>query len=237
MEGQYERITLMIQDEGLEKLRKAKVLIVGLGGVGGYAAEALARTGIGKLVLMDHDEVSLTNLNRQIIANYGSIGQSKVTLMKDRITTYSDTKVHCIQAFYDADSTVLDSTYDYVIDACDTLSAKVALIKHCHQLKVNLITSLGMANRLDSSKVLQTTLDKTTYDPLAKALREQVKKDKISYKVHVVCSTEIPFKQSKLVNPNGLTLKEKYPPASCVFVPAAAGLLLASIVVRKIVEC
>ncbi|MFI3284130.1 MAG: ThiF family adenylyltransferase [Erysipelotrichaceae bacterium] len=236
MDKQYERISLFLKEEGLNKLQAAKVLIVGIGGVGGYAAEALARTGIGHLVLMDHDVVSESNLNRQIFADYTSINQAKCEVMKKRIQSFSKTKVTCIQAFYNEETTIIDEAFDYVIDACDTLSAKVSMVEACKQKTVSYIGCLGMANRIDPSKIIETTLDKTENDPLAKAFRQIVRKKEIKGKIKVVASKELPFKQNTLVNPEGKTLKDKYPPASLIFVPAAAGLLLASIVTREIVE-
>lgn len=236
MSNPLERVELLVGKDKVDALRQATVLIVGVGGVGSYAAEALARSGIGKLILVDHDVVALSNLNRQILATFDTIGKPKTQSMKTRIESFNqDCEVICINEFFSSElESIFDEKIDYVIDAIDTVTAKLDLIELCHRKKVPCISSLGMANRFDPSKVTQTTLDKTTYDPLAKALRDLVKKRKINYKIHVTFSTEIPFKQNVEINPDGKTRKERIPPASMIFVPAASGLLCASIVTRKL---
>jgi tRNA threonylcarbamoyladenosine dehydratase len=229
-----ERVELLVGKDKVDALRVATVLIVGVGGVGSYAAEALARSGIGKLILVDNDVVALSNLNRQILATFETLGKNKTDSMKERIESYtSDCKVVCINQFFGVELEYLfEQKIDYVIDAIDTVTAKMDLIELCHKYNVKCISSLGMANRFDPSKVIQTTLDKTAYDPLAKALRNLAKIRRINYKIHVTYSQEIPFKQNVEVNPDGKTRKERIPPASMIFVPAASGLLCASIVIR-----
>lgn len=234
MVQQLERLELLIGKEGIETLKQKTILIVGVGGVGGYVAESLARCGIGKLILMDHDVVSLTNLNRQIIATYDSIGQYKTELMKQRIQQFSGTQVECINAFFNEDTALMDC--DYVVDCIDTITSKMDIIKKCHDVKIPCISSLGMANRFDPSLLRYTTLDKTSYDPLAKAMRKMAKERNYRFKIEVVVSLEQAYKQNKLVNPDGKTYKEKYPPGSNSFVPASAGLLLGSIVVRNLLK-
>lgn len=234
MSNPLERVELLVGKDKVDSLRNATVLIVGVGGVGSYAAEALARSGIGKLILVDNDVVALSNLNRQIMATFNTLGEKKTECMKERIKMYNEhCEVECIQEFFSMELEYLfKQKIDYVIDAIDTVQAKMDLIELCHKYELPCISSLGMANRFDPSKVLQTTLDKTTYDPLAKALRDIAKKRKIYYKIHVVFSSEIPYKQNVELNPDGKTRKERIPPASMVFVPAASGLLCASIVTR-----
>ncbi|MEG0239664.1 tRNA threonylcarbamoyladenosine dehydratase [Anaerorhabdus sp.] len=236
MSNPLERVELLVGKDKVDSLRNASVLIVGVGGVGSYAAEALSRSGIGKLILVDHDVVALSNLNRQILATYPTIGKQKTECMKERIVSFNDQcEVECINEFFSLElEYIFNQKIDYVIDAIDTVTAKLDLIELCHKNKIPCISSLGMANRFDPSKVIQTTLDKTTYDPLAKALRDLVKKRNIKYKIHVAFSTEIPFKQNVETNPDGKTRKERIPPASMVFVPAASGLLCASIVTRTL---
>lgn len=237
MSDALERVELLVGAESVAKLRKATVMIIGVGGVGSYAAEALARSGVGRLILIDHDVVGLSNLNRQIHATYSRVGSSKTESMSQRISTYSEAcQVICVDKFFSLElEDYFTEDIDYVIDAIDTVSAKLDCIELCHRKGIPCISSLGMANRFDPSKVSQTTLDKTTYDPLAKACRELAKKRNIRYKIPVVFSSEIPYKQNRELNPEGKTRKERIPPASMVFVPAASGLLCASIVTRSLI--
>ena len=233
------RVALLIGEEGLEKLKRSAVLIVGVGGVGSYAAEALARSGIGKLILVDADQVALSNLNRQIMANEKTIGMDKCEAMKERILSYhKECEVICIHRFFDGDCEDFLDRFcpDYVIDAIDTVTSKMDLIQMCAYRKIPCISSLGMANRLDPSCLEVTTLDKTTMDPLAKALRQLAKKRNYTRKIRVVFSKEQPIKQNKMEDINGKTRKEMIPPSSMIFVPAAAGLLLGSFVTKEILK-
>lgn len=233
-----ERIELLIKKEGLEALRNSTVMIVGVGGVGSYAAEALARSFVGHLILVDKDVVESSNLNRQMQATHRTLGTPKVQAMKDRIHSYNpDCKVDMIESFYDASMNgLLDQKIDVVIDAIDTLSAKMDLIQACAWRKIPCISSLGMANRLDPTKVEITTLDKSTGDPLAKALRQLAKKRNYTRKIHVVFSSETPIKQNVVIHPDGTTRKDRIPPASMVFVPAASGLACASWAMSQILR-
>ena len=233
-----ERIELLIKKEGLEALRNSTVMIVGVGGVGSYAAEALARSFVGHLILVDKDVVESSNLNRQMQATHQTLGTPKVQAMKDRIHSYNpDCKVDMIESFYDASMNgLLDQKIDVVIDAIDTLSAKMDLIQACAWRKIPCISSLGMANRLDPTKVEITTLDKSTGDPLAKALRQLAKKRNYTRKIHVVFSSETPIKQNVVIHPDGTTRKDRIPPASMVFVPAASGLACASWAMSQILR-
>ena len=233
-----ERIELLIQKKGLEALQNSTVMIVGVGGVGSYAAEALARSFVGHLILVDKDVVESSNLNRQMQATHYTLGTPKVQAMKDRIHSYNpDCKVDMVESFYDASmNELLDQKIDVVIDAIDTLSAKMDLIQACAWRKIPCISSLGMANRLDPTKVEVTTLDKSVGDPLAKALRQLAKKRNYTRKIHVVFSSETPIKQNVVVNPDGTTRKDRIPPASMVFVPAASGLACASWAMSQILK-
>ncbi len=233
-----ERIELLIQKKGLQALQNSTVMIVGVGGVGSYAAEALARSQVGHLILVDKDVVEPSNLNRQMQATHHTLGTAKVQAMKDRIHSYNpECKVDMIESFYDASmNELLDQKIDVVIDAIDTLSAKMDLIQACAWRKIPCISSLGMANRLDPTKVEITTLDKSTGDPLAKALRQLAKKRNYTRKIHVVFSSETPIKQNVVINPDGTTRKDRIPPASMVFVPAASGLACASWAMSQILK-
>ena len=236
MDQKLARLALMLEEEQMNIIKQSKVLVIGLGGVGGYVCEALARSGIGHLVVMDHDVVSMSNLNRQIIATKDSIGVSKTLAIKQRVELISDTTVTCIDEFYHDECNIIDNSYDFIVDACDTISAKIAIIKKCKECHINLISCMGTANRLDPSQLRVMSLDQTSYDPLAKVMRNLVKKNHIKGKIMVVASLEQPFKQNKLVDGNGITLKEKYPPASSPFVPSAAGMLMASYVFKKLIN-
>lgn len=238
-ETELQRMELLIGEEGLHKLKKAKVLIVGVGGVGSYAAEALARSGVGTLILVDGDVVAPSNLNRQIHAVYETIGCSKTQVMKQRILSYrSDCEVICHDLFYteEAAERLFAQPIDFVVDAIDTMSSKLSLIRYCLRQKLPFISSMGMANRMDPTKVQISELMKTSYDPVAKIMRTLVRKEGLRGKIPVVWSSEHPSLQTKIVNENGRTRKQKMPPASSPFVPSAAGLAIASYAVRRILE-
>lgn len=231
METPLQRMELLIGEENLKKLKESTVMIVGVGGVGSYAAEALARSGVGKLVLVDGDTVAPSNLNRQIHAVFATIGKSKTEVMKERIESYrDDCTIIRKDMFYneEANDKLFDVEVDFVIDAIDTMSSKLALIKYCKEHNIPFISSMGMANRLDPTKVECCDLMKTSYDPVAKIMRNLVRKHHIKGKIPVVFSKEQPSVQTKVINENGVTRKQKMPPASSPFVPSAAGLAAAS---------
>ena len=223
MTDQFARTTLLFGQEKMEKLFAAKVAIFGVGGVGGYVAEALARAGIGQIDLFDNDTVSLTNLNRQIVALHSTIGQYKVDVMKARILDINpDCKARAHRLFYmpeTADETDL-SVYDYVVDAVDTVTAKTELIVRAKAAGVPVISSMGAANKLDPSRFLVADIYKTETDPLAKALRGELRARGVEG-VKVVYSKEPPVSQF---------------PASNSFVPPALGLVLAAEVVKDLVR-
>ena len=236
MAGSLERVELLLGKGALDLLKQKTVLVAGVGGVGSYAAEALARTGIGKLILVDADTVAESNLNRQIMAVCDTIGISKCEAMKERIHTYRpDCEVDCRSVFISADNVDMVKEADFVVDAIDTVTSKLALIEACHQANVGIISSLGMGNRLDPSQIYVTDLWKTQGDPLARSVRSQARKRGMNYPIAVMMSKETPIKQNVVVDPEGQTRKEQIPPASVIFVPAAAGLLAASYAVREMV--
>ncbi len=231
------RLEYLIQEEGLNKLKSATVMIVGVGGVGGFACEALARSFVGRLILVDHDDVSLSNINRQIIATIQTVGQPKVEVMKERIKLINpDCEVIALQKFFTKEEGFFGYDVDYVVDAIDTLSSKMDLIELCAEKNVPIICSLGMGNRLDPTQIKVTTLDKTNYDPLARALRNLVKKRNFKKKIKVIFSMEQPLKQTQVDDPQGKTRKEILPPSSSAFVPSAAGLACASVVVSDLIK-
>lgn len=239
IETPLQRMELLIQKEGIERLSTATVMVVGVGGVGSYAAEALARCGIGSLILVDGDTVAISNLNRQIHATYDTLYQSKTKVMKERIESYrKDCRVICYDMFYSAQQNELlfQQPVDFVVDAIDTMSSKLDLIQYCLEHKIPFISSMGMANRMDPTKIEITDLMKTSYDPVAKIMRSMVRKHKIKGKIPVLFSTEQPMTQSLIVNEEGVTRKQKMPPASSPFVPSAAGLAAASYAVKNILN-
>lgn len=222
----WDRLELLIGKESLEQLKKTTVLIVGLGGVGGYAVETLTRSGIGKLILVDYDIIEESNINRQLIALHSTVGMKKCEAWKNRIQEINPTcQVILKDLFLTANNIeeLFQEKIDYVIDACDTITTKKALIQLCIQKQIKIISSMGMGNKLDPTKVSIMDLRKTNYDPIAKILRKMVKEEKIDEKIMVVSSTETP------------TINKQQTIASNAFVPAVAGLLCANYVITSIV--
>ena len=239
MNKRLERVQLLIGNQGINTLANSTVLVVGVGGVGAMAIEALARSGVGHLIIVDGDNIGESNINRQIHATTQTIGQPKVEAMKERVFLINpDCQVSTYQVFFDmSQKEILNSKIDFVIDAIDTITSKIDLIEICLDQKIPFISSMGMANRFDSSKLIVTTLDKTEYDPFSKAVRAVARKRNLNLKqIPVVFSQEVGQIQNQTINESGTTRKERTPPASTSFVPPAAGLLLASYVVRKLLE-
>lgn len=232
MDGKFSRNILFFGEEKQNKLKNIKVCVVGLGGVGAYAVEALARLGVENFVVIDKDDVDLSNLNRQIIALESTIGKEKTSVIKERILDINgNAKVseYCMFFNEDTKGVILKEKPDYVVDAIDTITCKWSLIKLCLDNNIKFISSMGMGNREDLTKIDITTLDKTSGDPVAKKLRELVKKEnrlKEMKKIKVVFSNELPKKQNKTIN-EGDTRKESCPPSSIIFTPSVAGLLCA----------
>lgn len=231
MKDSFIRNTLYFGEEMSNKLSKIKVAIVGVGGVGSYAAEALVRLGVQDFILIDNDTVDITNINRQIIALSSTVGKRKTSIMKERILDINkNAKVKEYPMFFNKENSniLINEQVDYVIDAIDTIACKVELIKVCLNNNINFISSMGMGNKEDLTKLEITTLDKTSYDPVAKKVRELAKKENLNMKkINVVFSREIPKKQNKIINNEGKTLKENCPPSSIIFTPSVAGFLCA----------
>lgn len=227
----FSRTKMLIGEENLEKLNNSKVLVVGIGGVGGFVVEGLVRAGIGHIDLIDHDTVSESNLNRQIIATNNTIGKLKVLCMKERIESINE---DCIVNAYDTFLTPENigkmdfSSYDYVIDAIDTVSSKIALIEKCIKENVPIISSMGTGNKLNPSKLVITDLNKTSVCPLARVMRYELRKRGINH-LKVCYSTEEPVKVTVTDDKT-----KKHIPGSISFVPSSAGLLIASEVVKDI---
>lgn len=224
---ELDRLRLLIGKENLEALKEKTVLVLGLGGVGGYAVEALSRSGIGHLVIVDSDIIDTTNINRQIIALHSTLGKKKTEVWKDRILDIRpDCKITIIQQFIDEENIemIFRSNIDFAIDACDTTKTKIAFLKYCLKNEISFITCLGTGNRLDSSKVYITDLMKTQYDPLAKKIRKLVREQNIKGKIPVVFSSEIPQKNAQIQI------------ASSIFVPSIAGIMAANYAMMQLLE-
>ena len=236
MADQFSRLRLQIGQEAFDRLQNARVAVFGIGGVGGHCVEALTRSGVGALDLIDNDTVSLTNLNRQIIALHSTVGKYKVDVMAGRIRDINpDCQVTARRTFYLPETAgEFDLTqYDYVIDCIDTVTAKLDLAQRCHALGVPIISSMGTANKLDPTKFVVTDISKTTMCPLARVIRKELKSRGIHH-LKVVYSTEqarTPFLD--LPDAQEETGKRQIP-SSNAFVPAAAGLILAGEVIRDL---
>lgn len=220
----FERLITLIGEDNVNKLKKANVLIVGLGGVGGYALETLVRSGIYNLTIVDGDIVELSNLNRQIISKRDVIGNPKALVAQARTLEINpDVNLKVINQFISEDNFSLLNidSFDYVIDACDDLNLKLLLIKNADKYK--LISSMGTANKMDMTRFKITTIDKTSYDPLAKIIRKKIKEEKIRTKFKVVSSDEKVMK-------NGTKL------GTIAYMPAVSGLLCASYVINDIID-
>lgn len=221
----FERVISFMGEDNFNKLKNKTVLIIGLGGVGGYAFESLVRSGIDNLIIIDFDIIDKSNLNRQIITNNNNIGKSKVDIAKARgLSINPDCHIITHNIFLDKDNINILDNYkiDYIIDACDSVPTKKILIDYAIDKNIKLISSMGTANKIDPSKLEIIDIRKTSYDPLAKILRKYVLDKKTNKKVMVVSSTEVPIRKDIL--------------SSLVFVPATAGLLCANYVIRDIVN-
>lgn len=239
MQDQWIRSELVFGKEAVASLAECRVAVFGVGGVGGYVVEALARSGVGHLVLIDSDDVDITNLNRQIIATRETIGRSKVDVAAERIHSINpDCEVIGRKIFYLPETAEsFDFTaFDYVVDAIDTVAAKVDIIVRCTECGTPVISSMGCGNRIDPTRLAVTDIYKTSYDPLAKVMRSKLKKRGVR-KLKVVASTE-PAIQPDAAVMEEITAENDRPkrrvPGSTAFVPAAAGLIIASEVIKDL---
>ncbi|MBQ8849021.1 MAG: tRNA threonylcarbamoyladenosine dehydratase [Clostridia bacterium] len=233
MENRFEREEWLIGADAVEKLKNARVALFGVGGVGSYAAEALARSGVGYIELIDNDTVSVTNINRQLCALTSTVGRPKVEVVSERIKDInpSATVVPRREFFLPETKDTFDfSKYDFVIDAIDTVSGKLAIVECCHTVGTPVISCMGTGNKLDPTAFKVTDISKTSVCPLARVMRRELKKRGITH-LKVVYSEEI-AKKSVGVGENGKPL-----PASIAFVPPIAGLIAASEAVKTIIGC
>lgn len=221
----FERVVSFVGENNLLKIKSKKVLVVGLGGVGGYAMESLIRSGIHNIILIDYDKVEASNLNRQIITNKNNIGKYKVDVAKERILNINpECNVTTLNIFLDKSNinTLDNYDIDYIIDACDSVEAKKLLIDYSLDKHIKLISSMGTANKINPTKLEILDIRKTSYDPLAKILRKYVIEKKTNAKVMVVSSTEQPIRKDVL--------------SSLIFVPSTAGILCANYVIKDIIN-
>ncbi len=242
---QFSRNELAFGPQGLELMKRSTVAVLGIGGVGSFAAEALARTGIGRIIMIDKDVVDITNINRQLHALLSTVGKPKAELMKARI---ADINPECdavaLKMFYTEETYEQLFAYplDYIIDASDTISYKIHLIKQCLQRKIPLISSMGAANKMDPTRFQVADISKTTMDPIARVIRLKLRKEGIHKGVKVVFSTEQPIKPREdvtkriVADPAPEIRKAQQPPASNAFVPSVAGLIMAGVVVNDLLK-
>lgn len=230
MAEQFARTELLLGKEAMERLHRSRVAVFGIGGVGGYVVEALARSGIGYLDLIDHDKVSATNINRQIIATLQTIGKDKVDVMKERILSINpNTVVNVSKSFYlpeNADDFDFGK-YSYVVDAVDTVTAKIELVMRAKTAGVPVISCMGTGNKLEPAMLEIADIYQTSVCPLAKVMRRELRKRNIE-KLKVLYSKEEPVKKY-------LSIQGRAVPGSVAFVPSVAGLLIASEVIKDII--
>lgn len=231
MSDQYNRLRIMVQDD-LDNLQNKTVAVIGIGGVGSFAIETLARCGIKKLVIVDKDDVDITNLNRQLIALHSTVGKSKAQLMKKRVADINpDCEVVALQMFFNEENQeeVFEHEPDFVIDACDTISAKFLIITECLKRKIKFISSMGAANKFDATRVNVVEIKKTYNDPIARVLRNKLKKEKIKGRVMVAFSSELPSKPQYDGDTNVEGSRKALPLlGSNAFVPSTIGIICAN---------
>jgi len=236
MQDQFSRTQLLLGDKAMARLSRSHIAVFGVGGVGGYAVEVLARSGVGALTLIDNDYVSTTNINRQIIALLSTVGRPKVEVARERILDINpECKVTTLQQFYlpeNADEIDL-TTFDYVVDCIDTVKAKLELIRRCRSLNVPIICSMGAANKMDATAFRVADIEKTSVDPLAKIIRKKLRKEGIRG-VKVVYSEEEPLLSAKPTE-EAIPEGRHTIPASNAFVPAAAGLIIGGEVIKDLI--
>ena len=230
---QFSRLEMLIGKEQIEKLKTKKVLIFGLGGVGGNVCDALARSGIMNFTIVDNDKVNITNINRQLIANLNTLDRYKVDVMEEHLKSINkNVIVEKKNMFYlpENPEEIDFLKYDYVVDAIDTVSAKIDIVSRCKTLHIPIISALGCGNKMDPTRLEIIDLSKTEYDPLAKVMRRELKKREITH-LKVVYSKEQPIKPEVEISDN-----KKVVPGSTAFVPPVAGIIIASEVIKDLLK-
>ncbi len=247
MQHKFSRTELIIGSEGLAKLAASKVIVFGVGGVGSYTVEALARAGVGELILVDYDEICLTNINRQIHALHSTVGRAKVDVMKERVLDINPKlKVKAVKEFFARENAddFLTPDVSYVVDAIDTVKSKVALVVECQERGIPLVCSMGAGNKLNPAAFEVADISQTRICPLAKVMRKLLRKEGIEKGVKVVYSPEAPLRpnlaevdcKKNCICPSkdGHCTKKRQIPGSVSFVPATVGLIIAGVVVNDI---
>lgn len=233
MNQAFVRTEMLLGEGALDKLKTKKVIVFGIGGVGGHAAEALARSGIGYIGLVDHDIVNVSNINRQVVATTKTVGKKKIEVMKERILDINpECEVELFDSFYlpeKAEEFHL-TQFDYIIDAIDTITAKIDLAVIAEQMGIGIISAMGAGNKLDPTRFEVADIYKTTVCPLAKVMRRELKKRRIK-KLKVVYSKEIALEPAF---PEEIKAGIRMAPGSCSFVPAVVGLIMAGVVTREL---
>lgn len=222
----YDRLIMLIGNDNLDKLFKTRVVIVGVGGVGGHCAESLLRSGVKNMLLIDFDKIGESNKNRQLIALDSTVGKIKVEVLKERLLAIdNEANIQTSNIFLAEENIDIITNYkaDYVIDACDTVASKKSIIMLCQKENIKLVSSMGAGNRLDPSKLKITKLSKTSGDPLAKLIRKWLKDEKLK-DIMVLSSDELPIKTGERL------------PGSTAFVPSSAGIMIASYVFKDIIK-
>lgn len=220
----FDRLELLIGKENIEKISKINILIVGIGGVGGTALEALVRSGVKNITIIDKDVFSESNLNRQILSTRDSIGLYKVDVGINRCKSINpDVNITGLKINLDEKNVNELEYFDYIIDACDDINAKLSLMQYASRNNIKLISSMGTGKRLNPSNVIITRLDKTSNDPLAKKMRYEARKRGLKLNIPVVCSKEEPINNDRVI-------------ASSIFVPSTAGLMLAYYIIEKVIN-
>jgi tRNA threonylcarbamoyladenosine dehydratase len=241
---QFSRNELAVGKEGIDILKNSTVAVLGVGGVGSFSAEALARSGVGRIVLVDKDDVDITNVNRQIHALISTVGQPKVDLMEARIKDINpDCDVISLKMFYTEETyeQFFDQKLDYVIDASDTIAYKIHLMKECLDRNIPIISSMGAANKMDPTRFQIADISKTHTDPIAKVIRTRLRKEGIRKGIKVVFSDESPIViredvRKEVGNDTAQIRKAKMPPSSNAFVPSVAGLIMGGHVITELLK-
>lgn len=220
----YDKIINLIGKEKFKKIQNTKILLVGVGGVGGFVFEGLIRSGFLNITIIDKDKVEISNLNRQLVANLNNISKSKVDIAKIKALEINENiKINAIFEYLDENNiNDLDNDFDYIIDACDSLNTKLELIKYSQKYNIKIISSMGMGNRIDASNIEITKLNKTINDPLAKKLRKLVKDNHLKDNVTVVSDKSIPYKKGEV--------------SSMITSPGIAGLLIVNYIINDIIN-
>ena len=230
--GRFERTELLLGSESLDKLKNAKVIVFGIGGVGSFVCEALARSGIGTITLVDNDTVSESNINRQLIALSSTLGLNKTDVMRDRILEINpECNVTSIPCFYTKEKEVDIQGFDYIVDAIDTVTSKLTLIEEANRLSIPIISSMGAGNKLDPTRFEIADISKTSVCPLARVMRRELKSRGINH-LKVLYSKEEPLSPQNMQRENG----RRSIPGSVSFVPPVAGMIIAGEVIKDIIS-